>query len=71
MDFCAEYCERLVVMSQGRVLADGDKHVVFAQTDLLAQTFVEPPQITRLGLALALPQPVTTIPEFLREIGMG
>jgi energy-coupling factor transport system ATP-binding protein len=71
MDFCAEYCERLVVMRQGRVLADGDKHVVYAQTDLLAQTFVEPPQITRLGLALALPQPVTTIPEFLREIGMG
>ena len=68
MDFCAETSPRVVVMGQGRVLADGDKHSIFAQIELLAQTFVEPPQITRLGLALALPKPVTTVPEFLDEL---
>jgi energy-coupling factor transport system ATP-binding protein len=65
IDFCAEYFERIVVMGQGCVLGDGLGHQVLGQAGLLAQTFVEPPQITRLGLALDLPAPVMTVEEFL------
>src|SRR5262249_9680472 len=68
IDFCAEHFVRIVVMGQGRILADGDRHTVFAQTELLAQTYVEPPQITRLGAALNVAQTVTTVPEFLEAI---
>jgi len=67
IDWCAEYCSRVTVMKQGRVLMDDDVHRVFAHADLLAQTFVEPPQITRLGIELGLQQ-VVTIDEFLTAL---
>lgn len=67
MDWCAEHCERVVVMNQGRIEADDEKRHIFPQVDLLAKTFVEPPQITRLGAALELP-PVMTIDEFLTAL---
>jgi energy-coupling factor transport system ATP-binding protein len=68
IDFCAEHFARIIVMAQGKVLADGDPRSVFAQPALLAQTNVEPPQMTRLGVALNLAQTVTTVPEFLEAI---
>jgi hypothetical protein len=36
-------------MGQGQVLADGPTAEVFANPPALAQTFVEPPQITQLA----------------------
>jgi energy-coupling factor transport system ATP-binding protein len=55
IDFCADHCSRLIVLGSGRVLLDGPPEVVFARTDLLAQTAVEPPQLVRLAERLALP----------------
>lgn len=69
VDFCAEHVARIVVMDRGRVLADGEPHAVFAQAALLAQTGVEPPQLTRLGAALGLPRTALTVPEFLSAFG--
>jgi energy-coupling factor transport system ATP-binding protein len=65
IDFCAEQFERVIVMKEGRVLIEGDVHQVLPRADILAETFVEPPQITRLGAALHLQEPVTTVDEFL------
>ena len=67
IDFCAEHFERFIVMKEGRAILDGDKKEVLVQRELLAETFVEPPQITRLGLALELKRPVTTVSEFLEN----
>ncbi len=66
LDFCAEHFERVIVMKQGEVLLDGTTHEVLAQREILAETNVEPPQITRLGLALNLAKPVMTVEEFLQ-----
>lgn len=49
MDFCAEHFDRVVVMAQGRVLADGDPRAVFGESDALRQAAVEPPQLFRLA----------------------
>lgn len=65
MDWCAEHFERVIVLKQGRMLIDGDSRRVFAQPDVLAETFIEPPQVTRLGMALNLPQTVVTVDKFL------
>ncbi len=64
MDFCAERFERVVVMERGRILGDGAARTLLSRSDLLAQAALEPPQITRLGLALDLPG-VMTVDEFL------
>ncbi len=66
LDFCAEHFERVIVMKQGTRLLDGTPHEVLAQQEILAETNVEPPQITRLGLRLKLAKPVMTVEEFIQ-----
>lgn len=66
MRIVADYAERTVVLGQGRVLLDGPTREIFAQPDILRQTYVEPPQITQLGQALqeeGLPEDVLTVQE--------
>lgn len=66
MPIVAEYARRVVVLGQGRVLMDGTTQEVFAEPELLAQTFVKPPQITRLAQALSgygIPPDVLSVPE--------
>lgn len=52
MPIVAQYAQRTVVLGQGKVLMDGSTRAVFAEPELLARTFVKPPQITRLAQAL-------------------
>ncbi len=65
IDWCADHFDRVIAIKQGRPWMDGDVHQVFRQLDLLAETSIEPPQITRLGMALHLPRVVVTAEEFL------
>jgi len=65
IDFCAENFQRVIVMGGGKVLLDGSAREVFGQEEVLAQTYVDPPQITRLGLRLGLAEVVCTPQEFL------
>lgn len=66
MPIVAQYAQRVVVLAKGRVLLDGSTREVFAQPELLAQTFVKPPQITRLAQALGehgIPRDILTVQE--------
>ncbi len=65
MSIVARYTQRVVVLGRGRVLLDGSTRDVFAQPEVLKETFVEPPQITRLGQALdsRLPRNALTVEE--------
>ncbi|NOZ71121.1 MAG: ABC transporter ATP-binding protein [Chloroflexi bacterium] len=65
IDFCAENFERIIALGGGKVLLDGAANEVLGQEDILAQTYVEPPQLTRLGLRLGLPVIVRNEAEFL------
>lgn len=53
MPIVAQYARRVIAMGQGRILADGPTSQVFRQTELLKQTFLEPPQITQLAQGAA------------------
>ena len=48
MEDMAQYCDDLVVMSEGRVILQGDRETVFSHADLLEQVGLDIPQITRL-----------------------
>lgn len=50
--FAAPYAVRTIAMRAGRILADGPTGEVMYQNEILAQTMVEPPQATRMALAL-------------------
>jgi energy-coupling factor transport system ATP-binding protein len=49
MPIVARYARRVVVMGLGSVIADGSPQEVFSQPEVLAKTYIEPPQITRLA----------------------
>ena len=66
IDFCAENFERVIALSKGHVLLDGRVRDVLGQEEILAQTYVEPPQLTRLGRKLGLKETVGNQEEFFK-----
>lgn len=68
IDFCAENFERVIALAKGQVLLDGTARDVLGQEEILAQTYVDPPQLTRLGKRLGLKETVTKQEEFLKAI---
>jgi energy-coupling factor transport system ATP-binding protein len=68
IDFCAENFDRVIALSKGKILLDGPAQDVLGQEEILAQTYVDPPQLTRLGKRLGLKETVRTQEEFLKAI---
>lgn len=68
IDFCAENFERVIALSQGKVLLDGKANEVLGQEEILATTYVDPPQLTRLGKRLGFRETVRNQEEFLNVL---
>ncbi|HLO15433.1 MAG TPA: ABC transporter ATP-binding protein [Anaerolineales bacterium] len=68
IDFCAENFERVIAMSQGQILLDGKANEVLGQEEVLAMTYVDPPQLTRLGKRLGFKETVKNQEEFLAAL---
>jgi energy-coupling factor transport system ATP-binding protein len=65
LDFCAEHFDRVVVMSQGRILMDDEPESVFYREDILLEAGLEPPQMTRLTRAIDLDATPCTVESFV------
>ncbi|RCK74996.1 MAG: ABC transporter related [Anaerolineae bacterium] len=61
MRIVADYAERTVVLGQGQILLDAPTRQVFAQPQILQQTYVEPPQITRLAQKVSMEEPFRSV----------
>lgn len=61
MRIVADYAERTVVLGHGQILLDAPTRQVFAQPEILQQTYVEPPQITRLAQRVSLEEPFRSV----------
>ena len=68
IDFCAENFERVIALSQGKILLDGQANEVLGQEEILATTYVDPPQLTRLGKRLGFKETVKNEGEFLAAL---
>ena len=68
IDFCAENFERVIAMAQGKILLDGRANDVLGQEDVLATTYVDPPQLTRLAKRLGFKDTVRNQEEFLNAL---
>jgi energy-coupling factor transport system ATP-binding protein len=53
MYIVAQYARRVILMSEGKILADGKTAEVFSQPDVLQKASLEPPQITQLAQSAA------------------
>lgn len=49
MYIVAQYAQRVILMSEGKILADSSTSDVFSRPDVLKKAFLEPPQITQLA----------------------
>lgn len=65
IDFCGEHFDRVVVLANGQVLADGPAADILGQTELLASTQVEPPQLVRLAQSLGMAGNPLTVDQFV------
>jgi len=68
IDFCAENFGRVIAMSRGQMILDGKSTMVLGQEEVLATTYVDPPQLTRLGKRLGFEKTVTNKAEFLAAL---
>ncbi len=71
MEFVAENFDRVVVLSQGRVLRDGAAREVLTDLELLREARLLPVQMTEFAWGLAdrgVPRDVLTVPEMLAVI---
>ncbi len=50
----AEYADRCIIMSDGRVVQDGDVRTCFSDPDLLESLYLEAPEAVRLGYEFGL-----------------
>jgi len=53
VEFVAECNPRVMLMSDGKVIADGEAKKILTNTELLTQASIVPPQITQIFLGLA------------------
>jgi len=68
IDFCAENFDRVIALAQGKILLDGKANEVLGQEEILATTYVDPPQLTRLGKRLRFKETVRNQEEFLNAL---
>jgi len=53
VEFVAECNPRVILMNEGKIIADGEAKKILTDTELVAQASIVPPQITQIFLGLA------------------
>lgn len=66
MHVVAEWATRSVVMSEARIIYDGDTRSLFTKQEILASAFISPTAAIRLGADFNLAGPPLTVDEFVR-----
>lgn len=73
MDLIAEYCNYVCVMKDGVLLMEGTPKQVFSKPEVLIETSIVPPQITRIFQGLSdydFPKDIITMDEALEFLGI-
>lgn len=71
MRIVANYAERVIVMSEGKILLDGSPSQVFEHAQELQRSYLEPPQMTLLAQRLAdlgCPKGIVTVDQMVEVI---
>ena len=68
MEFVVSNFDRIVVMANKKIIADGDKRDIFWNHDILEKSKVKQPYISDLAKDLNMPGNVLSIEDFIKEI---
>jgi energy-coupling factor transport system ATP-binding protein len=63
MNLAAEYCDRVVIMADGRIILDAPVREAFQHHEALSASSLRPPQVTMLGQSLGYPSAWLTVDE--------
>jgi len=67
MEFVVKNFDRVIVMTNGKVIADGDKRDIFWQFDTLEQSMVKQPYISDLAKEMEMDGKVLSVEEFVEN----
>lgn len=65
----AAYAERVIVLNEGRIVADGPTRTILSDPAVLAPARLLPPPVTALAQRLGWPQAPLTVAEFMAMLG--
>lgn len=68
IEFAAEHADRVVVLADGRVIADDSPRAVFGTPDLLDRAGIEPPVVAQAAAALGIDEPALSVAELLARL---
>lgn len=74
MRLVSEFADRVVVMSNGKIILDGPPDEVFAQKEILSSASIKPPQITQLAQRLSdfsFRPDTITVEDFLAQLAVN
>ena len=71
MQLVCEWAERIIVLCQGEVVADGSRNEIFGNRRVLELTGIRPPEIFDMGKVLNPGAFCYTIQEFRQQFGCG
>lgn len=69
MQLVCEWAERILVLCQGKVVADGTRDEIFGNETIIKQVGIRPPEIFSMGQALDKRAFCYTVDEFLQVFG--
>ena len=69
MEFVVKNFDRIIVMTNGKVIADGDKRDIFWQFDTLEKSMVKQPYISDLSKEIEMNGKVLSVEEFVDNYG--
>lgn len=67
MQLVSEWAERIIVLYQGQVIADGSRNEIFGNKEVVNKVGIRPPEIFSMGKALHEDAFCYTVDEFLKS----
>lgn len=68
MQLVSEWATRIIVMHNGEIIGDGNRHDIFSNQSLLETAGLVIPQIVELGLKLGITEPTYTVEDFCQQL---
>ncbi len=69
MQLVCEWAERIIVLCQGQVIADGTRDEIFGDPEVVRRSGIRPPEIFTLGQEIQADAFCYTVDEFVQEFG--